>query len=54
MKTVDDYLFKLSFATIGMILRGSEYNEADQNLDKDKNMAKAEPEANGQTEAHND
>jgi hypothetical protein len=53
MNQVDSYLFKLSFATIGQILRGSEYEEA-QDMDKGKNMAKTEPEANGQTKAHND
>ena len=54
MSQVDSYLFKLSLATIGMILRGSEYNEEAQNMDKDQNMAKAEQASDCQTEAHND
>ena len=54
MSQVDSYLFKLSLATIGMILRGSEYNEEAKSMDKGKDMAKAEPKADSQIEAHND
>jgi len=53
MNQVDSYLFKLSYATIGQILRGSEYEE-DQDMDTDQNMVKAEQKADIQTEAHND
>ena len=51
MKTVDDYLSKLSYATIGMILRGSDYEKA-KNLDTDQNSVTTEPATNVQIEAH--
>ena len=49
MKTVDSYLFKLSLATIGMILRGSEYETA--NDYKDQNSVATEQKADFQTQA---
>ena len=53
MNQVDSYLFKLSLATIGMILRGSEYEE-DQDMDKGKNSVAVEQKADVQIEAHHD
>ena len=54
MKTVDDYLFKLPYNVLGALLRGSDYDEKDQNMDTNQDMATIEQAADIQTEAHND
>jgi len=53
MSKIDAIICKLSMPAIGQILRGSEYNEEVQNMDKDQELAAFE-QANFQTEAHQD